>query len=185
MDKSDLLHNYASWGGLEDYWRALTMTNIFKWKLEKNVLEVNTCSHQCIGGEKWYVTYCAPWCGLKAYERRIWQIILGENGKIIRKYFYGRLRPYIYLWSHFVCPVEQFFIQWMVFLWWEDTLLSKALVKPIIDVVKSNYISIQVVVFLNHYICCICQNEFVIMLFDLCPLLIDWLIEFVYLHVTT
>ncbi len=44
----------------------------------------------------------APWCGLEAYQRGV--IVTNyfcEKGKKLRKYVYGRSRPYIYLLSHF------------------------------------------------------------------------------------
>ncbi len=35
--KSDMLHKYAPWGGLEAYWRGVDITNVFGVKMRKDL----------------------------------------------------------------------------------------------------------------------------------------------------
>ncbi len=65
-----------------------------------NVLEViNALSHQYIGEEKDVLHNYASWDGLEAYRRgvTVTNYFLSKWIKKIRKYLYGRSRPYIYL----------------------------------------------------------------------------------------
>ncbi len=44
-----MLHNYASWGGLETYLRGLTLTN-FGGENEKKTQIIFWWAYECIGG---------------------------------------------------------------------------------------------------------------------------------------
>ncbi len=56
----DMLHNYATWGGLEAYWRGVTVTNFLGVKMEKKTLrkQFGGCQRIISSMHRWRKVIC-------------------------------------------------------------------------------------------------------------------------------